>query len=210
MNALTEALVGFLLNLVIVVVIVRFIYYPQQRDKHFVFTFVGFNTVVFFVMGLLNDSALSIGAGFGLFAIFSIFRYRTDTIPIREMTYLFVLTALPVMNSILLPAAAYEEFALVNIAVVTVLFVLEKGWGFSFDVRKTIVYERIELTRPENWSLLLADLQERTGLPIKRVEIGELNFLRDTAQITIYFDARAVNPTSVGFSVASIAVADDD
>lgn len=188
MDTFVEYLASFAINFAIVFVIVRFIYYPQQRDKQYVFTFFTFNTVVFFVMGLLNNSGISVGVGFGLFAIFSILRYRTDTIPIREMTYLFVLIALPVLNSILLAGDAFEEFAVVNLATVGVLYVLEKEWGFHYESRKTITYERIEMIRPENWSLLVADLRERTGLPIQRVEIGRLNFLRDTAELVIYYD----------------------
>jgi hypothetical protein len=210
MNSSIELLMGFGLNLIIVIIIVRFIYYPRQRDKNYVFTFFAFNTVIFFVIGLLTDSNISIGVGFGLFGIFSILRYRTDPMPIREMTYLFTLIALPVLNSLLLKSAAYGEFAVVNLATVALLLVLERGWGFRYEVRKTIIYERIDLVRPENWPQLLDDLRERTGLPIKRVEVGRLNYLRDTAQISIYYDADAVHPTSVSFAVDPATVAEDD
>lgn len=200
MTNFVDVLGSFGLNLAVVFVIVRFIYYPRQRDKNYVFTFIAFNTIVFFVMGLLDNSDISIGVGFGLFAIFSILRYRTDTIPIREMTYLFVLIALPVLNSILLAGQAWEQVAVVNAATVGVLYVLEREWGFRYESRKTIVYERIELIRPENWPLLLADLQERTGLTITRIEIGRLNFLRDTAEINIYYDARGLDTAQVRFA----------
>ncbi len=210
MNSFTELLAGFGLNFVIALIIVRFIYYPRQRDKHFVFTFFAFNTVIFFVIGLLTDSNISIGVGFGMFGIFSILRYRTDTMPIREMTYLFTLIALPVLNSLLLKSAAYGEFAVVNGATIAVLFVLEQGWGFHYEARKTIVYERIELVRPENWPLLLEDLRMRTGLPIKRIEVGQMNFLRDTARITVFYDAAAVATGLVTFPVDPIAIGDDD
>ncbi|MBN8637201.1 MAG: DUF4956 domain-containing protein [Anaerolineae bacterium] len=210
MNSSIELLTGFGLNLIIVIIIVRFIYYPRQRDKNYVFTFFAFNTVIFFVIGLLTDSNISIGVSFGLFGIFSILRYRTDPMPIREMTYLFTLIALPVLNSLLLKSAAYGEFAVVNLATVALLLVLERGWGFRYEVRKTIIYERIDLVRPENWPQLLDDLRERTGLPIKRVEVGRLNYLRDTAQISIYYDADAMHPASVSFAVDPATVAEDD
>ena len=197
MNTFVESWASFGLNLAIVFVIVRFIYYPQRRDKDYVFTFFAFNTIIFFVMGLLNNTDLSVGVGFGLFAIFSVLRYRTNTIPIREMTYLFVLIALPVLNSILLEKQCYEEFAVANLATLGVLYVLEHGWGFRYEARKTITYERIDMVRPENWSLLLSDLQERTGLPIQRIEIGQLNFLRDTAEIIVYYDAQALETAHV-------------
>jgi hypothetical protein len=210
MISFSELLLGFALNLIIVIVIVRFIYYPRQRDKHYVFTFIAFNTIIFFVIGLLNDATISIGVGFGMFAIFSILRYRTDTIPIREMTYLFTLIALPVLNSVLLKNAAYAEFAVVNSATTAVLFVLEQGWGFHYEGRKTIIYERIELVRPENWSLLLDDLRARTGLPITRVEVGQLNYLRDTAQLTVFYDANAVPTSLVSYPAEPVVVNGDD
>ena len=197
MSPFTDLAVGFALNLAIVFVIVRFIYYPRQRDKNYVFTFFAFNTIVYFVLGLLSNSAIGVGVGFGLFAIFSILRYRTDTIPIREMTYLFVLIALPVINSILLTERAYEQFAVANLAIMVVLFVLEKEWGFHYENRKSIIYERIEMIRVDRWADLVEDLQERTGLPIERVEIGQLNFLRDTAEIFVYYDPRRLRDAQV-------------
>ena len=199
MQAYLDYGVSFLINLAIIIVIVRFIYYPRQRSKDYVFTFFAFNTIIFFVMSLLNDSSLSLGAGFGLFAIFSILRYRTDTIPIREMTYLFIVTALPVINSVLLGTYAYPEFIITNFAVISILYALEKGWGFKYEIRKTIQYERIDMIRPDKWNELLADLEERTGLPIKRIEIGSFNFLRDSARITIYCDSDAIQNSQVSF-----------
>lgn len=200
MQVYLDYALGFAINLAIIIIIVRFIYYPRQQSKEYVFTFFAFNTIIFFVMSLLNDSEISLGAGFGLFAIFSILRYRTDTIPIREMTYLFVVTALPVINSVLLGTSAYPEFIITNLAIIIVLAVLEFGWGFDYEIRKTIQYERIDLIRPDRWTELIADLEERTGLPIKRIEIGSFNFLRDTARITIYCDASAIENAQVKFT----------
>lgn len=200
MQAYLDYALGFAINLAIIIIIVRFIYYPRQQSKEYVFTFFAFNTIIFFLMSLLSESSISLGAGFGLFAIFSILRYRTDTIPIREMTYLFIVTALPVINSVLLGTDAYPEFIVTNIAIIFVLAILEFGWGFNYEVRKTIQYERIELIRPDRWSELIMDLEERTGLPIKRIEIGSFNFLRDTARITIYCDASAIENTQVKFT----------
>jgi hypothetical protein len=200
MPTLIDLVIGFALNIVTVFVIVRFIYYPRQRSKDYVFTFFTFSVVIFFVMGLLGSSEISVGVGFGLFAIFSILRYRTDTIPIREMTYLFVLIALSVLNSILLRGQDYAEFAAVNILSIGILYALENGWGFHYETHKNVIYERIDMIRPENWSLLLDDLRQRTGLPINRVEIGRLDFLRDTAEIKIYYDARAIKTGEVSFA----------
>jgi hypothetical protein len=197
MNTLIQAAASFAVNLAVVFVIVRFIYYPQQRDKNYVFTFIAFNTIIYFVVGLLKDADISIGVGFGLFAIFSILRYRTETIPIREMTYLFIVIALPVLNAVLLDGGYYGELAAVNLATTGVLFALERGWGFRYEMRKTVDYERIDMIRPENWPLLLDDLRQRTGLPITRIEIGRLNFLRDSAVIRVYYDEDGVDGAEV-------------
>ncbi|MFZ2488214.1 MAG: DUF4956 domain-containing protein [Anaerolineae bacterium] len=185
---LTELLVGAVLNLLIALVIVRFIYYPGTQNKNYVFTFLAFNTVIYFVLALLTNATLSVGVGFGLFAIFSVLRYRTDEIPIREMTYLFVIIALPVMNSLLAVNDAIPVMIAANTFIAAVLYVLERGWGFRYEVSKKLTYERIELITPANSEALLADLRERTGLPIKRAAVGRIDFSRDTAEITVYYD----------------------
>ena len=181
-------LTGFVANLAIALLIVRFIYYPVRQNKNYVFTFLAFNTIIFFVMSLLTTIDLSVGAGFGLFAIFSVLRYRTSPMPARDMTYLFVLIGLPVINSGLVANSAWSSLLIVNVAIVAVLYVLEQGWGFHYEQSQRITYERIDLIRPENHDLLLDDLRERTGLPVKRFEIGNINFLKDVADIKIYFD----------------------
>jgi hypothetical protein len=185
---LTNLLLGAGLNLLVALAIVRFIYYPGTQNKNYVFTFLAFNTVIYFVLGLLTSVSLSIGVGFGLFAIFSVLRYRTDEIPIREMTYLFVIIALPVMNSVLMAAGSFAELLVANGFVIALLFVLEKEWGFHFEASKKITYERIELITPANGEALLADLRHRTGLPVKRISVGRIDFSRDTAEIVVYYE----------------------
>jgi hypothetical protein len=148
----------------------------------------------------------SIGVGFGLFAIFSVLRYRTSAMSSREMTYLFTLIALPVMNSSLMRVDAWPALLGANAVVVTVLFWLEHEWGFHYESAKSIRYERIELIKPENHALLLADLQARTGLPIKRVEIGRINFLDDSAEMKIYYD----EPRAVRASADELVLALDE
>lgn len=183
----TNLFVGFALNLLIALIIVRGIYYPSKPNKNYVITFMAFNTLIFFVMSLLTSVDVSIGAGFGLFAIFSILRYRTDPMPPRDMTYLFILTGLPIINATLSNGVAWVTLLLVNVAVITLLYVLEQGWGFQYESSKRITYDRIELIRADDRDLLLADLRERTGLPITRVEIGRLDFLRDSAEIKLFY-----------------------
>jgi hypothetical protein len=184
-------LLGALLNLFVAVVIVRFIYYPRTREKEYVFTFLLFNTIIYFVIALLRTAELGVGIGFGLFAIFSVLRYRTDPIPIREMTYLFIIIALPVVNSAGSSQGAFWKLAVANVMVVAVMYALERAWGFRFETSSRITYDRVDLVPPGRREELLADLRDRTGLPITRVEIGRLDFLRDTAQIKAYYDASA-------------------
>ena len=181
-------MLGAALNFVVALLIVRFVYYPATQDKTYVFTFLAFNTVIYFVLGLLTSATLSVGVGFGLFAIFSVLRYRTDEMPIREMTYLFILIALPVMNSVMVLDSALPYLLVSNVAIMTVLFVLEKEWGFHFERSKRIVYDRIDLITPENSERLLANLHERTGLAVKRVETRRIDFLHDSAEMVIYYD----------------------
>ena len=184
----TELLISFAANLFVALVIVRFIYYPVKQNKNYVFTFIAFNTIIFFVMSLLTKIDLSVGAGFGLFAIFSVLRYRTNPMPPRDMTYLFILIGLPVINSSLSAGADWTTVLVANAAIVAVLYVLEKGWGFHYEQSQRITYERIELIKPENYELLLDDLRQRTGLPIKRIEIGSIDFLKDSTEIKVFYD----------------------
>ena len=185
---LVSLFAGFAVNLLVALIIVRFIYYPANQNKNYVFTYLAFNTVIYFVMSFLTSAELSLGVGFGLFAIFSVLRYRTSTMSTREMTYLFVVIALPVMNSLVMRENEWAVLLAVNAVVVAVLFVLEREWGFHYESSQSIRYDRIDLIKLEQRALLLEDLRLRTGLPIKRVEIGRLNFLNDTAELRIFYD----------------------
>lgn len=189
MNGLNDFLIALGLNLVTSIIIVRWIYYPKHRSKKYVFTFLAFNLIIFLVVRMMTSVEMSIGVGFGLFAIFSVLRYRTNPIPIREMTYLFIIAALPVMNGSAATADHWAKLLIGNLAVILILFILENEWGFSFESSQSITYEKINLIRPENRALLLEDLEERTGLNIKRIGVGRINFLRDTARIRIYYDS---------------------
>ena len=190
MSALAELLPGFALNLVVATIIIGFIYYPGHRSKRdYVFTFFSFNILIYFVSTLLRDVQLTIGFGFGLLAVFSTLRYRTEPIRVREMTYLFICITLPFMNSLFMATRiTLGELAIINALIIVFILVLEKGWGVSYEGDKEILYERIELVRPENHDQMLEDLRRRTGLAVKRFEVGDIDFLRDTARVTIYFD----------------------
>jgi multisubunit Na+/H+ antiporter MnhE subunit len=184
---LSQYMAGAALNLVIALFIVRFVYYPVTQDKRYVLTFVVFSTITYFVLGLLTSVDLSIGVGFGLFAIFSILRYRTDEMPPREMTYLFVFIALPIMNSVLMSDGEVAKLLASNAFVIVVLFVLEKGWGFKFEESKRVIYDRVELVTPGRREELLADLKARTGLAITAIEVRRLDLLRDVAELKISY-----------------------
>jgi hypothetical protein len=184
---LSRYMAGAALNLVIALFIVRFVYYPVTQDKRYVLTFVVFSTITYFVLGLLTSVDLSIGVGFGLFAIFSILRYRTDEMPPREMTYLFVFIALPIMNSVLMSDGEVAKLLASNAFVIVVLFVLEKGWGFKFEESKRVIYDRVELVAPDRHEELLADLKARTGLAITAIEVRRLDLLRDVAELKISY-----------------------
>lgn len=187
---LLTLIIGAFFNLAVALLIVRGIYYPVTQNKNYVFSFIAFNTVIYFVLGLLNSVELSIGVGFGLFAIFSVLRYRTEEMPSREMTYLFTVIALPVMNSILISMNEWPKVLFANFMVVVVLFVLERGWGFRSLTRHLVVYERIDLIVPARRAEMIADLRQRTGLPVKHVEIGTIDLLRDVAQVSVFYDEK--------------------
>jgi len=188
MSDFSTFLLGFGFNLLVAVILVRWIYYPSTHNKSYVFTFLAFNTVIYFVLSFLTRIEIGIGVGFGLFAIFTILRYRTDPIPIREMTYLFIFAALPVMNSAGANSSIWPQLVAANIAILVIMFILEKEWGFHYETSRRIVYEKIDLIRPNRNQELLADLEVRTGLKIKRITIGKIDFLRDIADIKVYYD----------------------
>lgn len=188
MSELVSFILNFVFNFLVALLIVRFTYYPSTHNKNYVLTFLAFNTVIYFVLSFLTAIEIGIGVGFGLFAIFTILRYRTDPMPIREMTYLFIIAALPVMNSIGVDSNYGLQLVAANLAILGITWALEKEWGFHYEVSKLVVFEKIELIRPDRRAELIYDLELRTGLKIKHILVGNINFLRDTANIKIYYD----------------------
>ncbi len=182
---------GSLLNFLSAFVVVRLVYYPRGQSNNFVFTFLAFNTVIYFIMGLFTSIELSIGAGFGLFALFSILRYRTETVPIREMTYLFVMAAMPILNSVLWESNQYDKLLMVDILIILILWILDREWGFNREqFQMNVKYEKIELIKKERKDEMLTDLRERTGLCVLDFEVVNINFLQDVAEITITYSRR--------------------
>lgn len=184
-----ELLFKFGLNLLVVYVLIRRIYYPIHRKKDFLFTYFLFNILIFFLCGLLNSVKLSTGFAFGLFAIFSILRYRTEQISIKDMTYLLAVIAVAVMNALFGKKVSMVELLFTNSIILIAAYVLEHLWLTRHEAMRQLTYERIDLIKPENREQLHADLRARLGVKVSRVEIGRIDLLRDTAQLRVfYFD----------------------
>ncbi|MBT5353975.1 MAG: DUF4956 domain-containing protein [Flavobacteriales bacterium] len=174
-------------NLFIILIIVRYIYYPVTRNKDYLFTYLLISLTVFLLCVLLDSVKLQLGFALGLFAIFGIIRYRTDPIPIKEMTYLFLVIGISVVNALANKKISHAELVFANLLLVFVTFGMERIWLLRHESRRNIIYEKIELIKPENKEALLEDLKERTGLNIVRYEIRRIDFLKDIANIRIFY-----------------------
>nr|NQU92427.1 DUF4956 domain-containing protein [Bacteroidota bacterium] len=177
----------FTLNFIFMIILVRYIYYANARRKDYMFTYILISVAVFFLSYLLQNVDLQLGFALGLFALFGIIRYRTNPIPIKEMTYLFLIICVSVVNALSDDKISYVELLFTNFSIIVITLVIEFFWSFKHESSKTIIYEKIELIKPQNQKLFVEDLERRTGLKINRVEIGKINLLRDTAEITIYY-----------------------
>ncbi len=174
-------------NMVVVLYLVRYLYYRSTPRKDYLFTYILISLVVFFLCFLLENIKLELGFALGLFAIFGIIRYRTRQIPIREMTYLFLVIGISVINALSNKKVSYAELLLTNIILLLITHLLEKVFLLKHESKKVINYENVELIKPENREELIADLENRTGLIINRVEIGRIDYLRDSARVFIYY-----------------------
>jgi len=183
-----ELLLRFILNFVVVVIIVRYLYYTTSKRKDYLFSYIMISAVVFLLCYLLNSVKIELGFALGLFAIFGIIRYRTDAISIKEMTFLFIVIGISVINALANKKISYIELFFTNFIIILLVWFLERIWLVNKEGRKIIEYEKIELVKPENEARLLADLRQRTGLDITRMEIGKIDFLKDTARIRIFFN----------------------
>ncbi|MEO6303981.1 MAG: DUF4956 domain-containing protein [Bacteroidia bacterium] len=180
------------IDLVSVFVLVRCIYFPVYKQREFYFTFFIFNAVIFLLSFLLNKVDISLGAAFGLFAVFSMLRYRTENISIKDMTYLFLVIAIGLINAITKIKGADDSYeymflGIINAVIIALAFLLESKLLFKKEGVKVIVYEKIELVHASNQTQLIADIKSRTGLNVYRISILKIDFLNDSAQIKIYF-----------------------
>ena len=182
-----KMIIRFILNLIFLTAVVRFIYYKRSQKKEYLFTFYLIGIVVFFLCFTLKKYELDLGMALGLFAIFGILRYRTMPLEVREMTYLFVVIGIAVMNGLSNKKMSYAEIIAANSIIVMALYVLERYWARTEVFSKEVLYETIENIRPENHDKLKEDLEKRLGVTIIRFEIGNVNFLRDVAKITVHY-----------------------
>ncbi len=179
----------FALNMVVILILVRWLYYSSTKRKDYLFTYILISTLIFLLCYLLASVKLQIGFALGLFAIFGIIRYRTSSIPIKEMTYLFLTIGVSIINALADTKTSVAEVLFTNLVILAFTFFMEKIWLQKHELSKTINYEKINLITPENYQELLNDLQKRTGIKkINRVEVGKIDFLRDTCTLQIFFD----------------------
>lgn len=176
--------VSLLINLLTIAIIVRFIYHPNYRKQEVFFTYFLFNITIFLLTFLLNKVKISMGAAFGLFAVFSMLRYRTEGISMKDMTYLFIVIAVGLVSAIQLD---YLELCIVNGIIILMTFILDGNLIIKREFTQTINYEKLELIKLDQQSLLISDLKERTGLDIKRVSIVKIDFTKNMAVIEIYY-----------------------
>ena len=201
-------LIRFVINLVVVSFIARKFYYPHSRRRDYMFIFILMAMSIFLLVSLMEGGGMELGAAMGLFAIFGIMRFRTEAVPIREMTYLFMLIALSVINAVARgdyhPKADYWDgvgivtILFVNIAFVCMCWLFENSKVLEQECSKIIKYDNVNLVSPEKRDELKADLEKRTGLRINRIEIGMIDFLKDSVLIRIFYD----DPSDIGNSIA--------
>jgi hypothetical protein len=175
-----------LINLASVIILIIFIYYPNYKQKDYFFTYFIFNIIIFMLTFVLNQVKISMGAAFGLFAVFSMLRYRTEGISMKDMTYLFIVIGIGLISAIQLE---YYELAIINGIIVGATYLLDGNIILRREFSKNVQYENIEMIKPENHALLIEDLKKRTGLNIHRIAVNRIDFLKDTAVVKIYYYA---------------------
>ncbi|MDP4637398.1 MAG: DUF4956 domain-containing protein [Crocinitomicaceae bacterium] len=195
-------LVRLAVNMTFLTILIRYLYYPKTKRKDYLFTYYLIGTITFFLCFGLKKLDIDTGMGLGLFAIFGIIRYRTDAIEIKEMTYLFLIIGISVVNSLASNQISLAEMAIINLSVVFLTYGLENLWLVKHETRKTINYERIDLIVPDKYEEMKADLEKRTGLTLNRFEVGKIDFLSDTAQVRIFYfsDDQQLSDYSAGQS----------
>ena len=202
-QSLAELAIRFGANLLVCWILVHFFYYRKSRRRDYYFTFMVFSSAMLLLLYIMGNVEVGVGLTLGLFAIFGVIRYRTETVPIREMTYLFVIIALAAVNGLApvyklvgatslhphysLAWGAVGIMLLANALVVVLIWVLESEWLGRRSASKLVLYDRIDLIVPEKRAELLADLEKRLGEKVTGVEIGHVDFLKDSAFIKVTY-----------------------
>ena len=183
----SDMIIRFSFNLLIAYIIIKLIYHRDHKGNDFVFTYFMFNSLIFFFAYILGNLDVNMAFGFGLFAVFAILRYRTDPIPIKEMTYLFIVITIGVINALSANNVAFSEVLFANVAIVTLTFFLERYWVNNLLKSKAIVYDGLEKISPDKNQELIDELSEKTGLNLLRAKIGRINFKSNRVNIRVYY-----------------------
>ncbi|MBR3911112.1 MAG: DUF4956 domain-containing protein [Alistipes sp.] len=186
-QSLLHLLMRFAFNLLISWLIVRICYYRKSQRKDYVLTYMLFSSAMFLLIFLMENVNLQIGLTLGLFAIFGVIRYRTETVPVREMTYLFVIIATSVINGLALNIS-YVELIVANALIFLLIWAMESRVLLRHTSAKLVIYEKIQLITPERREEMIADLEQRLGHKVNKVEVGHVDFLRDAAFVKVYYE----------------------
>ena len=185
-NSLWTLLFRFVLNFLVCWIIIRLFYYKKSQRRDYYFTFMMFAVVIFLIITLMDNMKMNVAYALGLFAIFGMIRYRTETLRIREMTYLFVVMGLSIINGQAL-TTSYIELFITNILVILAIWAFEGNKHSKQLNEKVILYDKIELVKREKEEELKADLEARTGIKIEKMEVGHIDYLRDVAFVKVYY-----------------------
>ena len=188
-----ELIIAFLINLAAIMIVVRCLYYPKCKRGEFFFTYVLIAISTFMLIYVLGDVKLKAGIALGLFAIFSIIRYRTEQVAIREMTYLFIIIALSAINGLTVSELSMGEVLMINLLFILSIWICESKVLISHYSYKVIKYDNVNLITPDKREELIADLEKRTGLKIEKVEVGSIDFLKDAAIVKMYYKSSSAN-----------------
>ena len=188
-----DLLLAFLINIISILVVVRGLYYPKCKRGEFFFTYVLIAISTFMLIYVLGDVKLKAGIALGLFAIFSIIRYRTEQVAIREMTYLFIIIAISAINGLTVSELSYGEVLIINALFIISIWLCESKLFLNHYSYKVIKYDNVNLISEDKREELIADLEKRTGLKIEKVEVGSIDFLKDAAIVKMYYRSKNAN-----------------
>ena len=184
-------LVRFGLNLLFTGLIIRQLYYRYSQKTEYTFTYFMVSLIVFFLCFTLKKFAIDIGMALGLFAIFGIIRYRTQTIEIKEMTYLFVVIGVSVINAMANENVSYSELVGVTVIIIGAIYIMERFMLHNYGIKgRSVIYDNLDNIKPENHQQLLTDLSEKTGLDVRNVKIDKVDYNNQVATIVIYYAPR--------------------